>query len=38
MELPPGKSRLYSLPITYSDRDEVEAFLNFHFYLREPTA
>jgi len=38
VEIPPGKSKLYELPITNLIRGEGEYFLNFHFFQRESTA
>jgi len=38
LDILPGKSKLYELPITSVTRDDGEYFLNFHFFQRESTA
>jgi beta-galactosidase len=38
IDISPGKSKHYTLPITKSDREEGETFLNFHFFLNESTS
>jgi beta-galactosidase len=35
LEISPGTSRYYELPITQIKRDDGEYFVNFHFYQRE---
>jgi beta-galactosidase len=35
LDIAPGKSKLYMLPITHINRDEGEYYINFHFYQRE---
>lgn len=38
LDIPPGKSKLYELPIATINRGEGEYFLNFHFFQRESTS
>jgi len=38
LDIPPGKSKLYELPINTINRGEGEYFLNIHFFQRESNA
>ncbi len=37
LDIAPGKSRIFELPITGMTRDGEEYFINFHFKLRNPS-